>query len=139
MSSDLEGDLNQDGIIDEMDRVRENLGGDIDELNVRVKSMFNWQAYVRSAPLTSAAAAVVLGYLLAPRLKSRPTVVLPQDVTGPATPGLGSSLWTMMMGAAARAGSVYVADLVTRSMGLSPTTEPESKPEPQYPSFDLGD
>ena len=144
MSSDLEGDLNQDGIIDEMDRVRENLDGDINELGERMKTMFDWRAYVRSAPLTSVAAAVVAGYLLAPKIRSRKVVV--KSIEPGALPetkqssGLGGTLWGLAMAAATRAGSAYVADLVTRSMGLAPaqTEQPTPTPSNRYP-FDHGE
>jgi len=117
-----------------MDRVRENLGGDIDELGERVKKMFDWQAYIRSAPLTSVAAAVVVGYLLTPAIRTRSVKVKLNDAIDPSlfqdsransanqTPGLGSSLWALAMAAATRAGSAYVADLITRHMGLAPAT-----------------
>jgi len=148
MSSDLDSDLNQDGIIDEMDRVRENLGGDIEELGERVKKMFDWQAYIRSAPLTSVAAAVVVGYLLAPAIRTRSVRVKLSDAIDPSafqesrsnsatqTPGLGSSLWALAMAAATRAGSAYVADLITRGMGLNAaTSDTPSAPNDQPASF----
>jgi len=131
MSTNLEGDLNGDGIIDEMDRVRSDLGGEIDQLGVQMRSMFDWQAYVRSAPLTSAAAAVVLGILLAPRVRSRPVPVAAEGF-GPASSGFGGGISGMLtstvLGGLAKAGSVYLAELLTRQLKSSSLADDDSEP-----------
>jgi len=139
MSSDLEGDTNHDGIIDEMDRVRGDLGGDINGLNEQVRNMFDWKAYVRSAPLTSAAAVFCLGFLLAPRIGSRKTVQLAAADARPA--GFSGFLNTMIWSSLAKAGSVYVADWVTREFMGSPNgSDSTAVPrEPNDPSVFEGE
>ncbi len=141
MSSDyLEGDLNQDGIIDEMDRVRGDLDGQINELGASVRNMFDWQAYVRAAPLTSVGAAVVVGILLAPRIFSKSAIVAaapaPLGSASPTSSGIAQSLFGMVIAGAARAGSVYVADLLARNFTSSP--DPQSATDSSEPTFDMG-
>lgn len=141
MSSDLEGDLNQDGIIDEMDRVRGDLNSEITELNESMRTMFDWKAYVRSAPLTSVGIAAVVGYLLAPRIFSRSvSVTLPDMPPQKPQPSIGQSLFGMVMAGVARAGTVYIADMLSQQMATSesPDKQSSSAGENSGPPFDVG-
>lgn len=141
MSSDLEGDLNQDGIIDEMDRVRGDLNSEITELNESMRTMFDWKAYVRSAPLTSVGIAAVVGYLLAPRIFSRSVSVTLPDMPAPKAQGsIGQSLFGMVMAGVARAGTVYIADMLSRQIATPeyPEKQSSSAGETSGPPFDVG-
>jgi hypothetical protein len=135
MSSDLEGDLNQDGII------RGNLNGEIENLGESVRTMFDWKAYVKSAPLTSVGIAVAVGYLFAPRIFSRKvSVVLPEPVIPePAQRTIVQTLLGVALAGAARVGTAYVSDLVTRTW-LHPDApdDPSDRAEPSGPPFDVG-
>lgn len=141
MSSNLEGDLNRDGIIDEMDRVRGDLDGEIDQLGESMRNIFDWKAYVRAAPLTSVGIAAVVGYLLAPRIFARPvSVTLPEIPSEKPQTSFGQSLFGIVMAGVARAGTVYIADLLSRQ--LTPPEPPESRSAPAAatsgPPFDVG-
>jgi len=153
MSSNLEGDLNQDGIIDEMDRLRGDLGGEINQLGDRVRTLFDWQAYVRSAPLTSVGVAVVAGYLLAPAIFSKRAgvsaydqPVAPGRFTGSgqkanSSGGVMSALWGAVTAGLTRAGSAYVTDLLMSKFAESSSSNAEQNPssERARPPFDIGD
>lgn len=143
MSSDLEGDLNQDGIIDEMDRVRGTLHGEIDNLGESMRKVFDWQAYVRAAPLTSVGVAATLGFLLAPRIFSRSTPS-PMPVSTPgsasATPvNATPTLVSILMAGVARASSAYIADLLAKQFHHGETAHtPPPGTGPTQPPFDVG-
>lgn len=142
MSSDLDGDTNGDGIVDEMDRVRSNLGGDIDLLGDRMRKMMDWQSYVRSAPLTSVGAALLVGFLVAPRLRfgsshksssaGAPAPGTPSALTS--EPSLSKLLTNVVLGGLAQAGSAYIGDLLARHMKSATdpfgTGEPPESAEP---------
>lgn len=141
MSSDLEGDLNQDGIIDEMDRVRGDLDGEISELSESMRTVFDWKAYVRAAPLTSVGIAAVVGYLLAPRIFSRPVSVTLPEMPAPKSQGsIAKSLFGIVMAGVAKAGTVYVADMLSRQLATpeSVAKESSSTPDSSGPPFDVG-
>jgi len=153
MSSNLEGDLNQDGIIDEMDRLRGDLGGEINQLGDRVRTLFDWQAYVRSAPLTSVGVAFVAGYLLAPAIFSKRAGVSAYDQpiapgrftgSGPSASssgGIMGALWGAVSAGLTRAGSAYITDLLMREFTGPSSSSAEEKPSPEHaqPPFDIGD
>ncbi len=137
MSSDLEGDLNQDGIIDEMDRVRGDLDGQINELGASMRNMFDWQAYVRSAPLASVGAALVVGYLLAPAVISRSAPApAPAGSAGSSKTGITQSLVGMLVAGVARAGTAYIAEMLAHNLS-TPEDSPAATAE-NRPPFDMG-
>jgi hypothetical protein len=143
MSSELEGDLNGDGIIDEMDRVRGDLDGEINQLGKQMKNVFNWQAYVKSAPITSVIAAAFVGYLVAPRIRSRaapaPTGSFNAYRNSNSAPSsIGGMLKSMVWSGLARAGSVYVAEMLTRGLDASHADSGNagSTPESDEPAYD---
>lgn len=141
MIRDHEGDLNQDGIIDEMDRVRGDLDCEIEDLSESMRSMLDWKAYVRAAPLTSVGVAAAVGYLLAPRIFARSvSVTLPEIPTQKPQDSLAQSLFGIVMAGVARAGTVFIADLLSRNLTTpkSPETRPSSAAESHGPPFDVG-
>jgi len=141
MSSNLEGDLNEDGIIDEMDRVRGDLDGEIEELGESMRSMVDWKAYVRSAPLTSVGIAAVLGYMLAPRIISRSvSVVMPPSESEKSHGGITQALFSIVMAGVAKAGTMYVTDLLSRTLATSedPIARSQAAAESNGPPFDVG-
>lgn len=124
----MSGDLSDDGILEEMDRVRGDLGGGIDKLGEQMRDMFDWQSYVRAAPLTSVAIAAAAGYLLAPRLRSSP-YTLTGEASAASGPGIFGMIRNVLVATATQAASLYIGDLVTRElaayMPLAPAPAPD--------------
>lgn len=127
-----------EAIIDEMDQVRGQLGNGIDRLGEEMKHVFDWQAYVRSAPLTSVGIAVAVGYLFAPSLRSRPVVqVVPGPTSEPQTAsqgatsqggGIFSYLASTAFAAVARIATAYVTDLLITPASDTTASNERSRP-----------
>jgi hypothetical protein len=140
----MSGDLNEpdnidEGILDQMDEVRSKLGDGIDRLNEDIKHVFDWQAYVRSAPLTSVGIAAAVGYLLAPAIRSYPapqTVGAQQSSSGG---GIFGMLTSMVSATLVRLATGYVTTMVADQLNPSPDegvpTPPVSPPDQ---TLDLG-
>ncbi|MDB5392009.1 MAG: hypothetical protein JWM11_7655 [Planctomycetaceae bacterium] len=129
-----------DQVREEMDQVRDKLDGDIDRLNVDMRNVFDWQAYVRSAPLTSAGIAFAVGYLFAPAIRSRP---VPQvAAVNPASSGGGifGTLATLAVSAAVRFAAGYVTEMMTSTAAPNPQRDvPDDYPgSPVDQTLDLG-
>lgn len=139
----MSSDSSDDGLLEEMDRVRGDLGGGINKLGEQMRDMFDWQSYVRSAPLTSVAIAAAAGYLLAPRRRSNPVVVTTAPGTAAPTSligGLFGSLMSVAMATATQAASLYVADLLTKDLMKQPDSGSAFDDENALdPTFDQGD
>jgi len=113
--SELE-DAGDEEILEQMDELRDKLDDSIDRFNEDVKHVFDWHAYVRSAPLTSAGVAVAVGYLFAPAIRSRSR---PQpDPTPP--PSTNGGIFGALAALAVSAATRFALDYVTQM--LSPST-----------------
>lgn len=128
----MSGDPGEEGILEEMDRVRGDLGGGIDRLTVQMRNLVDWQSYVRSAPLASVAIAATAGYLIAPAIRSRRVRLASGDaVAAPTGPGLFGMLGNVIAAAATQAASLYLGELLTRELTAyspaSPSTEPTGR------------
>src|SRR5688572_10159553 len=100
--SDINNDLppgEEDRLVEQMGEVRGDLEGDIDRLGEEMQHLFDWQAYVRSAPLTSVGLAAAVGYLLAPSLGS-------SSATGERSTGLSGFITKIAMASVAQIASV---------------------------------
>jgi hypothetical protein len=141
----MSGDLNEpdgidEGILDEMDEVRSKLGDGIDRLNEDIKNVFDWQAYVRSAPLTSVGIAAAVGYLLAPAIRSYPAPQTGDAHQSSSSGGIFGMLTSMVSATLVRLATGYVTTMVTDQLNPSgdegvPTHPPVSPPDQ---TLDLG-
>lgn len=139
----MSGDSSDDGLLEEMDRVRGELGGGINKLGEQMREMFDWQSYVRSAPLTSVAVAAAAGFLIAPRRRATRLVVnaTPDtNLTGSMAGGIVGSIMNVIVATATQAASLYVADLLTKEL-LSPPESSSAFDDENVldPTFDQGD
>lgn len=139
----MSGDSSDDGLVEEMDRVRGELGGGINKLGEQMREMFDWQSYVRSAPLTSVAVAAAAGFLIAPRRSSTRVVVnaTPDaNLTGSMAGGIVCSIMNVIVATATQAASLYVADLLTKELLSQPESSCAFDDENVLdPTFDQGD
>lgn len=127
-----------DSVREQMDEVRGKLDGDIDRLSEGMKQVFDWQAYVRSAPLTSVGVAAAVGYLFAPAIRSRP---LPQAASAQASGGgIFGTIATLAVSAAVRFAMGYVTDIMTSTVAPDSRSEnpKEFNASPGDDSLDLG-
>lgn len=128
----MSSDSSEDEILEEMDRVRGDLGGDIDKLGEQMRDMFDWQSYVRAAPLTSVAVVAAAGYLIAPAIISRsPRITLNGEAIAPSGPTFFGALAGVVTSAVSHAASLYLGNLLTRELAAY-------MPEPAYGSGDSG-
>ncbi|MES2793046.1 MAG: hypothetical protein V4719_25765 [Planctomycetota bacterium] len=124
----MSGDSSEEGILEEMDRVRGDLGGGIDRLGEQMRGLFDWQTYIRSAPLTSVAIAAAAGYLIAPRLRPRSVLVTANGaVPQPASAGLFGTIGNIVAAAATQAASLYIGNLLTQEL-TAMTMDPAAGP-----------
>jgi len=136
-ASDLEN-VDDEGIADQMDEVRSKLGGGIERLNEDMRHVFDWQAYVRSAPLTSVGIAAAVGYLLAPAIirssRAPQTIQMnPSDSQG----GIFSTLSSLAFGSIVRVATGYVTDMLTSAPASPAKSEPSRAPgSPPEQTFD---
>jgi hypothetical protein len=125
----MSGDSSEEGILEEMDRVRGDLGGGIDRLGEQMRGLFDWQTYIRSAPLTSVAMAAAAGYLIAPRLRPRSVLTATNGVASQAASmGLFGTIGNIVVAAATQAASLYIGNLLTQeltAMTMDPAVGPE--------------
>jgi len=140
-ASDL-NDLSDEGmaeeeIVHEMDEVRDKLGGEIDRLGDDMRNVFDWQSYVRSAPLTSIGIAAVAGYLLAPAIRSRP-VPQPIQLAPEKSGGLFESLTSLALSSLVRFGMGYVSELLMPQAAASPGEKRSAPVSSSDPTLDLG-
>lgn len=139
----MSGDPGEEGILEEMDRVRGDLGGGIDRLTVQMRNLVDWQSYVRSAPLTSVAIAATAGYLIAPAIRSRRVRLATGEATAaPARTGMLGMLGNVVAAAVTQAASLYIGDLLTRDLTAYSPTSPTTEATGQSPfgsTNDLGD
>jgi hypothetical protein len=119
----------EDRIIEQMDEVRGELGGGIGRLGEEWQHLFDWRAYVRSAPLTSVVLAAAVGYLIVPRRTSSQS-----HVPGKTGGGLFGSLMSAVTAAVAQAASVYMADLLTHQLNGKPNTGAGPTPPAEFTS-----
>ena len=127
----MSDDSSEEGILEEMDRVRGDLGGGIDRLGEQVRDMFDWQSYVRSAPLTTVVVAAAAGYLIAPAVISRSRRVTIDGAAVTASgPTFFGSLAGMLGAAVSQAASLYLGNLLTRELA--------SHVSPPYAGEDTG-
>jgi hypothetical protein len=110
-----EADLNvgDEAILEQMDEVRGKLGGGIERLNEDVRNVFDWQSYVRAAPLTSVGIAVAVGYLLAPAIRSRPVQQFVPVDSSVKSGGIFSILTSLALTAATRVAGNYVTEMLS--------------------------
>lgn len=120
-SNDEIDDAGDEAILEQMDQVRGKLDNEIDRLNEGMQKVFDWQSYVKAAPLTSVGVAAAVGYFLAPAIRSRPihvNVPAPQKSEG----GILSSISTLITSAAVRMAISYLTNRLTSP---APDTVPQ--------------
>ncbi len=139
----MSGDPGEEGILEEMDRVRGDLGGGIDRLTVQMRNLVDWQSYVRSAPLTSVAIAATAGYLIAPAIRSRRVRLATGEATAaPARTGMLGMLGNVVLATITQAASLYIGELLTRELTTYSPSSPTTTPTEQTAfdtTKDLGD
>jgi len=135
----------EQGIVDEMDEVRSKLGGGIDRLSEDMRQVFDWQAYVRSAPLTSVGIAAAVGYLFAPALRSRSAPQPVQTAPANSSGGILGTLSSLAFGSILRIATGYVTEILTSNSTSPPEKEPprargtsEATGSPADQTLDLG-
>jgi len=141
MSDDLnDPDKVDEEIVDQMDEVRSKLGDGIDRLNEDMKQVFDWQAYVRSAPLTSVGIAAALGYLLAPAIRSYPAPQTSDAQQTSSGGGIFGMLTSMVSATLVKLATGYVTTMVSDQFNPPPTEEvPAHSPvSPPDQTLDLG-
>lgn len=125
-------------IIDEMDAVREKLGGGIDRLGDEMRNVFDWQSYVRSAPLTSVGIALAAGFLIAPAIRSRalPEMALPPGsvpVAPPRSSGIFGSITSIAFSTLSKMASSYLFDVILSNSQSGSSAMPGSGDSPVRP------
>jgi hypothetical protein len=131
---------NDEEIVEQMEEARDKLGEGIDRLSEDMRQVFDWQAYVRSAPLTSVGIAAALGYLLAPAIRSAPAAAPVQY--GPAKSsegGIVNTLVSLAFGTAMRFGTGYLTEWLMPQANSLHNEKPAAsagRPDDQPP--DLG-
>lgn len=126
----------EDEIREEMDRVRGDLGGGIDRLGEQVKTLFDWQSYVRAAPWTAVALAATAGYLIAPPIRSSRRYVTAAGEPIPRGPTLFGTLTSGLVATATQAASAYLGDLIVREIAAYSETHPQPGVTPDAAPFD---
>lgn len=121
----MSSDSSDDGILEEMDRVRGDLGGDIDKLGEQMRDLMDWQSYVRAAPLTTVALVAAAGYLIAPAVISRsPRLTLNGDPIAPSGPTFFGSIAGVITSAVSQAASLYLGNLLTQELSAHMSEPP---------------
>ena len=122
----------------EMQRVRGELGRDVDELIESTRDAMNWHYYVRRHPWVCVGAALLVGYLLAPK-SSRPIVRIqhpevpqpqPQPQRKTQSGGVGGMLRAAALSGAARLAGGLATQLATRIVEQSRTASQADLPQP---------
>ena len=138
----MSDDTSEDGILQEMDRVRGDLGGGIDRLGEQVRDMFDWQSYVRAAPLTTVVLTAAAGYLIAPAVISRSRhLTINGQAVAPSGPTFFGSLAGVVGAAVSQAASLYLGNLLTRELATHMSPDPYTSGDSGAfaPPNDLGD
>lgn len=121
----MSSDSSDDGILEEMDRVRGDLGGDINKLGEQMRDLMDWQSYVRAAPLTSVAVVAAAGYLIAPAVISRSTrLTLNGEPIASSGPTFLGSIAGVITSALSHAASLYLGKLLTQELSAHMSDSP---------------
>lgn len=132
----MSDDAGENEIQEEMDRVRGDLGGGIDRLGEQVRTLFDWQSYIRAAPLTSVALAAAAGYLIAPPIRSSRRFVTAAGEPVPRGPTLFGNLSNMLVATATQAASAYIGDMLVREIAAYSQSHPQPGVTPDAAPFD---
>ncbi|MDB5339273.1 MAG: hypothetical protein JWN70_4892 [Planctomycetaceae bacterium] len=132
----MSDEAGENEIQEEMDRVRGDLGGGIDRLGEQVRTLFDWQSYVRAAPLTSVALAAAAGYLIAPPIRSSRRYVTAAGEPMPSGPSLFGTLSNVLIATATQAASAYIGDMLVRELAAYSPPHPQPGVAPDAAPFD---